>query len=274
MTTVADVIAVLEELFPPDLAEDWDAVGLAVGDPSREVSRVHFAVDPTLAVVTEAADAGAQLLVTHHPLMLRGVTSVAATTSKGSVVHALIKAGMAQFAAHTNADAAAGGVADALAAALGLEGTRPLIPHPSDPNIGTGRIGTVAATTLEALATRLAHALPPTAQGVLFAGPADMPVRTIALVGGAGDAYIDAAVTSGADVYITADLRHHLVLEAREAAAIRDGRPGFINVSHAASESLWLAAAAQAVAEATDVDVHVSTLNTDPWTGHIASPRS
>jgi putative NIF3 family GTP cyclohydrolase 1 type 2 len=202
------------------------------------------------------------------------VTSVAATTSKGSVVHALIEAGMAQFAAHTNADAAAGGVADALAAVLGLEGTRPLIPHPGDPTIGTGRVGAVAATTLEELATRLARALPPTAQGVLFAGPADMPVRIVALVGGAGDAYIDAAVASGADIYVTADLRHHPVLEAREAAVVRDGRPAFITVSHAASESLWLASAAQAVAEATGVAVHVSTLNTDPWTGHVASPRS
>lgn len=274
MTTVAHVMAVLEELFPPALAEDWDAVGLAVGDPAHDVELVHFAVDPTLAVVQEAREAGAQLLVTHHPLMLRGVTSVAATTAKGSVVHALIEAGIAQFAAHTNADAAAGGVADALAAAMGLEAVRPLIPHPSDPSIGTGRVGSVAQTSLAALASALAQVLPPTAQGVLYAGEPSSAVRTVAVVGGAGDAYIDAAVAAGVDVYITADLRHHPVLEAREAAAVRDGNPAFINVSHAASESLWLAATAQALAEATGVAVHVSTLNTDPWTGHIASPRT
>jgi dinuclear metal center YbgI/SA1388 family protein len=235
---------------------------------------VHFAVDPTLAVVREAASAGAQLLVTHHPLMLRGVTSVAATTAKGAVVHELIQAGIAQFAAHTNADAATRGVADALAYVIGMEGAEPLIPHPSRPGIGTGRVGTVAATTLEALAEVLARGLPTTAQGVLFAGDPSMPVRTVAVVGGAGDAYIDAAVSCGADVYITADLRHHPVLEAREAATVRDGRPAFINVSHSASESVWLASAAQHVAAATGVAVHVSTLNTDPWTGHIASPRT
>src|SRR5690606_29535339 len=114
--------------------------------------------------------------------------------------------------------------------------------------IGTGRIGRIAQTTLAALAERVATALPATAQGVLFAGEPDMTIRRVALVGGAGDAYIDAAVASGADVYITADLRHHPVLEARESASLRAGAPAFINVSHAASESLWLAAIAQEVA--------------------------
>ncbi len=86
---------------------------------------MHFAVDPTMDVIREAIDAGADLLVTHHPLMLRGVTSVAADTVKGAAVHALVQGGCAQLAAHTNADAAADGVADALAAALGLRVTAP-----------------------------------------------------------------------------------------------------------------------------------------------------
>lgn len=273
MTSVAEVIGVLEGMFPPALAEEWDVVGLTVGDPAREVTRTHFAVDPTLAVVKEAAAAGAQLLVTHHPLMVRGVTNVAATTAKGAVVHALIEAGIALFTAHTNADAAHGGVSAALARALGLDSPLPLIPHSTDPSIGTGRVGTVAPTTLKELAAALAAALPATAQGVLYAGDPAAPVRRVAVVGGAGDAYIDAAAASGADAFVTADLRHHPALEARELAAVRDGRPALVNVSHAASESLWLADCARAVAQATGVDVHVSTLNTDPWTGHIASPR-
>lgn len=275
MTTIGDVIAQLDRRFPPQFAEEWDVVGLAVGDPAREVTRVHFAVDPTLAVIAEAAAAGAQLLVTHHPLMLRGVTSVAATTAKGAAVHALIESGMAQFAAHTNADAGQGGVADALATAIGMEIEGPLVSHvPGMGTTGTGRVGAVVPTTLSGLAQAIATALPATAQGVLFAGDPDMTVRRVAVVGGAGDTYIDAAVAAGVDAYVTADLRHHPVLEAREAAALRDGRPALINVSHAASEWLWLAACAHDVSEATGVDVYVSTLNTDPWTGRFASPSA
>ena len=120
----------------------------------------------------------------------------------------------------------------------------------------------------------ISHALPVTAQGVLFAGDPDAPVRRVAVVGGAGDAYIDAAAASGADAFVTADLRHHPALEARELAAVRGGTPALINVSHAASETLWLADCARVVAKATGVNVFVSTLNTDPWTGHIASPRT
>jgi dinuclear metal center YbgI/SA1388 family protein len=274
MTAVADVLGVLEHMFPSALADEWDVVGLAVGDPSREVTRVHFAVDPTRAVVDEAARAGAQLIVTHHPLMLRGVTSVAATTSKGAVVHALIEASIALFCAHTNADAATGGVSDALARAIGLTSAAPLIPHAANPTVGIGRIGSVAPTTVESLAADLASALPATAQGVLFAGEPDAEVKRVALVGGAGDSYIDAAAAAGADAFVTADLRHHPVLEARELATLRLGKPALINVSHAASESLWLADCARLVSKATGVEAHVSTLNTDPWTGHIASPRT
>jgi len=268
MTTVADVLALLEGRFPVSLAEEWDTPGLAVGDPSRPVTRVHFAVDPTRAVVQEAVDAGAQLLVTHHPLMLRGVTTVAATTSKGAVVHALIEGGVALFAAHTNADAAAGGVADALAQALGMTVEGPLVPAgPGDRHVGTGRVGTVVPVTLADFASQVAHALPPTAAGVLFAGDPHAMVRRVAVVGGAGDSFIADAAAAGVDAYVTADLRHHPALEARESAACGDGRPYLVNVSHAASEWLWLQATADAVAEAFAVATYVSTLNTDPWTG-------
>ena len=274
MTSVAEVIGVIEGLFPPELAEEWDAVGLAVGEPSRAVTRVHFAVDPTFDVAQEAIAAGAQLLVTHHPLMLRGVTSVAATTSKGAVAQALIEAGVAQFAAHTNADSGLGGVADALAAAIGMTVEGPLVPAVPGGGIGTGRIGTVAPTSLGEFAEAVAAALPNTHAGVLFAGPADARVSRVAVVGGAGDAYISDAIGAGVDAYVTADLRHHPVLEARETTRLGDGRPYFVNVSHAASEWLWLESCADAVAQATGVAVYVSTLNTDPWTGRAGGITS
>ncbi|HET8590539.1 MAG TPA: Nif3-like dinuclear metal center hexameric protein [Nakamurella sp.] len=129
---LADVIAALDAAYPRSLAEPWDTgIGLTCGDPEDAVQRVLLAVDADPATVAEAAEAGAQLLVTHHPLLFRPVQSVAADTAKGSLLHPLIRSGIAHFAAHTNADRAPGGVNDALADALGLTGVRPLLPAPA-----------------------------------------------------------------------------------------------------------------------------------------------
>ena len=133
MATVREVTGWLEAAYPPHLAEDWDRVGLAVGDPDAEVTHVHLAVDVTDAVIAEAVEVGAQLLVTHHPLMLRGIHAVRTDQPKGRLVAALLRAGIAQFAAHTNADAAPEGVAEALASVCGLTDLRPLRPVPGDP---------------------------------------------------------------------------------------------------------------------------------------------
>ena len=133
MATVREVTGWLEAAYPPHLAEDWDRVGLAVGDPDAEVTHVHLAVDVTDAVIAEAVEVGAQLLVTHHPLMLRGIHAVRTDQPKGRLVAALLRAGIAQFAAHTNADAAPQGVAEALASVCGLTDLRPLRPVPGDP---------------------------------------------------------------------------------------------------------------------------------------------
>ncbi len=131
--TVADAIAVLERQYPPQAAEDWDSVGLSVGDRETAVRRVLFAVDPLPAVIDEAIAWGADLLVTHHPLLLRPVHGVSTDTWKGRAIHELIRAECALFTAHTNADVAHDGVNDALAAALGLRDTSPLRPWPQHP---------------------------------------------------------------------------------------------------------------------------------------------
>ena len=123
---LSDVVAVLEELYPPSWAQSWDAVGLVCGDPDAPVRRVLLAVDPVAPVVRDAVDGGFDLLLTHHPLYLRGTTSVAATSPKGKVVHALVRGGCALHVAHTNADVADPGVSDALADRFGLRDLRPL----------------------------------------------------------------------------------------------------------------------------------------------------
>jgi len=133
MPTLGEVVAVLERLYPPAWAADWDAVGLVCGAPEDPVQRVLFAVDPVASTVSEAIDTGAQLLVTHHPLFLAGVHGVPATTYKGRLVHDLIRNGIGLYAAHTNADAADPGVSDALATAIGLTDLRPLRADAADP---------------------------------------------------------------------------------------------------------------------------------------------
>lgn len=125
---LSDVTRSLDALYPPALAEPWDAVGLVCGDPDAPVRKVLLAVDPVEAVAREALALGCDLLVTHHPLYLRGTTSVAADDPKGRVVHALVRGGCGLFVAHTNADRAVGGVNDALAALFDLRGTSPLEP--------------------------------------------------------------------------------------------------------------------------------------------------
>ncbi|ADG79310.1 GTP cyclohydrolase 1 type 2 OS=Tsukamurella paurometabola (strain ATCC 8368 / DSM /CCUG 35730 / CIP 100753 / JCM 10117 / KCTC 9821 / NBRC 16120/ NCIMB 702349 / NCTC 13040) OX=521096 GN=Tpau_2712 PE=3 SV=1 [Tsukamurella paurometabola] len=123
---LVDVIRILEKAYPPRLAEGWDSVGLVCGDPAAEVTRVLACVDVTADVVDAALEQGAQLIVAHHPLLLRGVDTVAASTPKGALIHRLIAGGCALFTAHTNADRARGGVNDALAAVLGLTVTGPV----------------------------------------------------------------------------------------------------------------------------------------------------
>lgn len=115
---LADIIDVLEEAYPPQLAQSWDSVGLVCGDPAELVESVTVSVDATAEVVDDVGERG--LLLAHHPLLLRGVDTVAVDTPKGALVHRLIRSGRALFTAHTNADSAAPGVSDALARALDL----------------------------------------------------------------------------------------------------------------------------------------------------------
>ncbi|KWX21044.1 hypothetical protein AFM11_27070 [Mycolicibacterium wolinskyi] len=130
---LADVIAVLDAAYPPRLAEDWDSVGLVCGDPDEPIDSVTVAVDATESVISEVPERG--LLLAHHPLLLRGVDTVAASTAKGALIHRLIRTGRALFTAHTNADSASPGVSDALADALGLTVEGVLSPVAAGPDL-------------------------------------------------------------------------------------------------------------------------------------------
>jgi dinuclear metal center YbgI/SA1388 family protein len=128
---LAELIDALDTWYPPATAEAWDAVGLTCGDPTDVVDRILLAVDCVPATVNEAAALGAQLLLTHHPLLLTAVHGVPTSDPKGALVHRMIRSGIAHFVAHTNADVAHGGVSEALANRIGLANIAPLEPDPS-----------------------------------------------------------------------------------------------------------------------------------------------
>ncbi|MEV6105869.1 Nif3-like dinuclear metal center hexameric protein [Streptomyces sp. NPDC051940] len=282
MPVLQEVIAALEALWPPDRAESWDAVGTVCGDPEAAVTRVLFAVDPVQEVVDEAVKLGADLLVTHHPLYLRGTSTVSAATFKGRVVHTLIKNDIALHVAHTNADRADPGVSDALAGALGLRITGPLVPDETDPGgrRGLGRVCELdTPMTLAAFADLAAARLPRTAQGIRVAGDPHREVRTVAVCGGSGDSLFADVRRAGADVYLTADLRHHPVSEAQQQGLSGDGRPFLVDAAHWATEWPWCEQAAAQLDQISDrkgwdLRVHVSSLVTDPWTALSVPPSS
>jgi dinuclear metal center YbgI/SA1388 family protein len=267
--TVRALVNALDSRYPRDWAESWDRVGLVLGEFDQAVSRVLCVVDCVPETVEQALEVGADLIVAHHPLLLKPVSSIAPDTFKGQIIHRLIKAGVALYTAHTNADVANPGVSDALAARLGLTALRPLVPAEgaaAGEGRGIGRIGELSSPlTLAELTRFAAERLPATAAGVRAAGDPARPVRTLAVCGGAGDSFLSVAARSGADAYLCADLRHHPVSEH-----LASGGPALLDVAHWASERPWLDEVAGWLRAAFPVDVVVSDLDTDPWTVHSA----
>lgn len=264
--TVAKITEVAERLWPPTGAEDWDAVGLLAGNPAEPIDHIHLTVDAVPETADEAVAQGAGMLLAHHPLLLRGVTSVAEDRFKGAVVSRLIRGGCALYTAHTNADVVDTGTSAVLAALLGLQNTRPIVPTGSGAAGGIGRVGSLGEpTTLGRLARTLGEILPATASGIRVSGEYDAPVSTVALCAGAGDSYLDERAVQDADVYISSDLRHHPASAFRETAKLAGG-PALIDTSHWASEWLWLDTAADELrAGLPGVTVTVSEIRTDPW---------
>jgi dinuclear metal center YbgI/SA1388 family protein len=271
---LSDVTGVLDEAYPSYLAHDWDSVGLVCGDPQDVIDSVTIAVDATAAVVDTVGPRG--LLLAHHPLLLRGVDTVAASTPKGALIHRLIGQGSSLFTAHTNADAARPGVSDALAEALGLTVVGVLDPAVLDPavggpdldsplpsGVGTGRIGTLARPQRFAdFVAWVNSALPQTSWGVRAAGDPDATVSRVAVCGGAGDSLLAAAAAAGVHAYVTADLRHHPADEHRRNSAV-----GLVDVAHWASEYPWCTQAAELLRAhfGATLPVTVCPVRTDPW---------
>lgn len=261
---LAQLIELFESLWPLSGAEDWDKPGLAIGNPRATISKALLSVDVTLDVLKEAKALGAQLVISHHPPFLRGLNFLAEDTLKGELATYSIENSIAVYSAHTNADIVAGGVSEVFANALGIQNSRPILE--SAPGIGHGRIGILEKPiTLNEFGNFVSRVLPKTVAPIRVAGELDQKVSLVAVVGGAGDSFIEAAIDSGADCLVTSDLRHHVTLDAVSAPKPRS--ISLIDVSHFAAESLWLEVAAKELAaKSPEVEFLVSKIVTDPWT--------
>lgn len=261
---VRDWLELVDGAWPEVTAADWDRVGLQVGDPAWSVERVLVTLDVTPAVVEEAAEVSATLVLAHHPLIFRPLARLTPDTASGRT--ALLAAGhrVAIAAAHTNLDVAVdgAGTSSPVARLLGLSDTASLTGDDDGP--GFGIIGTLPAPMpLRALAAMIRDSLP--APHLRSAGQPDRLVRRVAVVGGAGDGHLDDARDAGADVYVTGDLRHHVTLDAVTMGL------AVIDAGHHATEIAALPQwrsrlTALAAASGLRASVIASSVDTSPWT--------
>jgi dinuclear metal center YbgI/SA1388 family protein len=268
---LSKLLSEFESSWPQSGADEWDQVGLACGSANQDVDKVLLCVDPTLAVLQEAKAKNCQLVVSHHPLLLEGVHTVAEGELKGDILSFAITNSIALFSAHTNADIVPGGVSDVLASKIGIKNSVPLVATTGDS--GHGRIGNLdQPITVRELAQRINEILPATYAPIRVAGNPTAHVSRVAVVGGSGASFLPAAISAGAECFVTSDLKHHVSLDAvtDQAQSI-----SLIDVSHFAAESLWLApAAAQLAKHVPDVEFLVSDEITDPWSLTISGKLS
>ncbi|MBO4885280.1 MAG: Nif3-like dinuclear metal center hexameric protein [Clostridia bacterium] len=202
--TVGQILDIVNEIAPPELAESYDNVGLLAGHPAWPVECVLTALDLTKEVVREAEQAGAQLILTHHPVFFRGRKSIREDDTEGEAVCALIRSRKALIAAHTNFDNASPGVNDALADALALKDVE-VGPH----GLRVGRL--IQPFAAQAFAKYVEKCL--NARARLFAGE-NKPVSRVAVLGGAGGGFWEEALEMGADCFVTGEVRYHEALAA------------------------------------------------------------
>jgi len=213
---VRDIASEVEALAPVALKEDWDNVGLMVGESDARVRKVLVALDVVDGVIDEALSAGADMIVAHHPLIFGGLKSVTSDTPTGRRIIRLLRANIAVYAAHTNLDSAEGGVNDALFGVLGLAGRKVLMGG-AENAAGLGRVGDLPTPVpLGEFAKFVRERLG--APHISFCGEASSPVSRVGLCGGAAcdTPFLQAAKAQGCHVYITGDVKYHKAQEAAD----------------------------------------------------------
>ena len=215
MTTVNDVLNFIESIAPPYMKEEWDKVGLLCGDTAQPVSKILVALDPFEYVCDEAIRIGADLVVTHHPLIFHPMTAITTATSIGRSIIKLSRAGISAINAHTNYDCAPGGINDILANVLELQGVSVVSPKGQDlegRDYGLLRTGTFEASLpdfLEHIKQKLGTPV------VRYVKGGDKVCRVAVGGGSCGGALME-AYTAGCDTFVTADIKYNQFWDAKE----------------------------------------------------------
>jgi len=211
-----DILGILEEIAPADLAESWDNPGLQIGSYSQEIKKIFMALDPTLTALRTASLRNAQLLLTHHPLIFKPISRVDIDIYPGNVLLEAVKNSISVVAAHTNLDVAQGGINDILADLLNLNNVEVLMQKDEVVGAGLGRIGDLPGPDkLSAMGNRVKEIIG--AAKIRIIGREDTQVKRLAVVGGSGGNLISLAYKKGADVLLTGDIGYH---HAREAESL------------------------------------------------------
>ena len=216
-TTVADLIGALDQIAPFGMAESWDNVGLIVGDRDRQINSVLIGLDPTNQLLVEALEHGADTVITHHPAIFRPIPAIDTSESSGRFLELALTHRLNIVACHTNFDSVCEGVNDVLAELLGLHDISPLIPAdaPYADNAGLGRVGCYdQPKRRNEFIERLLEVLD--LDTIQIAGEVPDTITAVALCGGSGSDFAETAKRSGADLYISAEIKHNVARWAEE----------------------------------------------------------
>lgn len=212
MATIADVVRVIESFAPVEIQENWDNCGLCAGSPDAELTGVLVGFDCTRALIDEAVECGANMVVTHHPLIFHGLKKVDEADPVGDALIRAIRAGVAVYCAHTSADKAPGGVSWAIARRLGLENVSVLDYDAAVSSEGFGCGLGIIGDFPEALSSDRAIEKVKEAFGLPYvrcSRPSDGLIRRVAACGGAGSSLVDRARAAGAQLYLCGDVSYH-----------------------------------------------------------------
>ena len=218
-----DIINIIESVAPLSYQESWDNSGLQVGDRNAEVNAALLTVDVTESVVNEAISLGCDLIVSHHPLIFRGLKHLTGASEQERCVIKAIKHNIAIYSSHTSMDSWLHGVSGKMAEKLGVKNYRILVPSATDDQVGLGVIGELdAPTTLPQLVEHVGQMFAVKGSGLRYVTGQNSSIKTVALCGGAGASMIEHAIQQGADVYISADFKYHELQNANGQIAVID----------------------------------------------------
>ena len=207
---IKEVISHLEQKFPLSYQEDFDNCGIQCGDKEQDITGVLVCFEMSDSTIQEAIDLGANLVISHHPLILRkGITKIEPTNRVGRIICKALENRMVLYSMHTNLDSAPGGINDLFAAKLGLKEVEVLSPLPTEEGaVGLGRVGVLAeAVPAEQFLQNVKETFG--VEAIRYYGDLSKKVRRVAVWGGGGSSFISQAVAAKADIYITGDVKYH-----------------------------------------------------------------